>query len=107
MAPVGAGAQYSMRGVYQSRKTVVKHFFWGRPAWLLSPFIIHRTFNLDLVAFLNRGDWRRWKGKAASSRRTPKRAGGLWRGEGEFGILRRGEVQGCILRLGNGTGGHG
>jgi hypothetical protein len=30
----------------------------------------------------------------------------LWSRVGEFGILRGGEVQGYILRLGNGTGGH-
>jgi hypothetical protein len=30
----------------------------------------------------------------------------LWSREGEFGILRKDEVQGYILRLGNGTGGH-
>jgi hypothetical protein len=30
----------------------------------------------------------------------------LWLKWREFGILRKGEVQGCILRLGSGTGGH-
>jgi len=30
----------------------------------------------------------------------------LWSWEGEFVILPEGEVQGYILRLGNGTGGH-
>jgi hypothetical protein len=30
----------------------------------------------------------------------------VWSGAREFGILRKGEVQGYILWLGNGTGGH-
>jgi hypothetical protein len=30
----------------------------------------------------------------------------LWPPAGKFGILRAGEVQGYIQRLGNGTGGH-
>ena len=37
---------------------------------------------------------------------VPLKACVLWSGERRFGILRRGEVQGYILRLGNGTGGH-
>jgi len=30
----------------------------------------------------------------------------LWLERSEFGMLRKGEVQGCIPCLGNGTGGH-
>jgi hypothetical protein len=40
--------------------------------------------------------------RETSNAESPK----WWSREGEFGILRKGEVQGRILRLGNGTGGH-